>query len=77
MEINMILGLEMLNEREKIILYSKKYNGEYEVIEVNDLMEGHNLFDEKLKEGNFSYLELGIDKLDSNGKYEIVRNESK
>ncbi|MEW8963270.1 MULTISPECIES: hypothetical protein [Paraclostridium] len=57
----------------KIILYVAN-NGKYEVKEVNDLGEGHKLFNKKMIEGNFTYLELGIDKIDIDGEYKIVRN---
>lgn len=56
----------------KIILYVAN-NGKYEVKEVNDLGEGHKLFNKKMREGNFTYLELGIDKIDIDGEYKIVR----
>ncbi|WP_290063494.1 hypothetical protein [Paraclostridium bifermentans] len=56
----------------KIILYVAN-NGKYEVKEVNDLGEGHKLFNKKMGEGNFTYLELGIDKIDIDGEYKIVR----
>lgn len=56
----------------KIILYVAN-NGKYEVKEVTNLGEGHKLFNKKMIEGNFTYLELGIDKIDIDGEYKIVR----
>ena len=56
----------------KIILYVAN-NGKYEVNKLNDLGEGHKLFNKKMREGNFTYLELGIDKIDIDGEYKIVR----
>lgn len=56
----------------KIILYVAN-NGKYEVKEINDLREGHKLFNKKMIEGNFTYLELGIDKIDIDGEYKVVR----
>lgn len=64
------LNFELLGK--KIILYVAN-NGKYEVKEVNDLGEGHELFNKKMIEGNFTYLELGIDKIDIDGEYKIVR----
>ncbi|MGL5652127.1 MAG: hypothetical protein ACRDDE_10240 [Paraclostridium sp.] len=56
----------------KIILYVAN-NGKYEVNEINDLGEGNKLFNKKMIEGNFTYLELGIDKIDIDGEYKVVR----
>ena len=56
-----------------IILYVNKGNQEYEVIKCKDLKEGHTKFTEYQNKGNYTYLELGIDKVDIDGTYTIVR----
>lgn len=66
-----ILSFECIDKK-KIVLYVAN-NGKYEVKKFHNLGEGHKLFNKKMKEGNFTYLELGIDNVDIDGKYKIVR----
>lgn len=56
----------------KIILYVK--NGlNYKVNKFENLGEGHNAFNQVRMQNKFDYIELGIDDIDQNGKYLIVR----
>lgn len=57
----------------KIVLYIARGNQKYEVKKFNDLGEGHEAFTEEFLKGEFEYLELGIDNVDIDGTYKIVR----
>lgn len=48
-------------------------NGKYEVNKFDALENAHNKFNEQMIEAKYTYLELGIDKVDIDGTYTIVR----
>lgn len=48
-------------------------NGKYEVHKFYNLGEGHKAFNWRKNIGTFSYLELGIDKLEKSNIYSIFR----
>lgn len=62
-----------IKREKKYVLYVNN-NGKYEVYKFYGLGEGHKAFNDRRKVGNFDYLELGIDKVDEEDKYIIVRN---
>lgn len=57
----------------KIVLYTNKGNQKYEVKNFTSLKEGHEAFNTVRKEGNYEYVELGLDGVDVDGKYSIIR----
>lgn len=65
--------LNINSEKEKKYILYINNNGKYEVHKFYSLGEGHKAFNHRENIGNFSYLELGIDRLDEEGKYIIVR----
>ena len=81
---NMLNGLEIeyegmsidfvpVHKEEKHIkLYIKRKSG-YDLKSFSDLGEGHKEFTKEMKKGDFEYLELGIDNVDTTGRYNIVR----
>ncbi|RGW97767.1 hypothetical protein [Paraclostridium sordellii] len=62
----------LIERKNKYILYVNN-NGKYEVNKFDKLEKGHKAFNDRRKIGNFDYLELGIDKVDEEDKYIIVR----
>lgn len=61
---------------QKIIVYVRR-GSKSEVIPLDSLKKGHEKFNEINIKGDFNYLELGIDRIDVNGTYSIVRSLSK
>ncbi len=62
-------------KKAQVIVYVR-VGSKSEVIKLDNLYEGHKKFNELKNEGNFDYLELGIDKIDINGTYPIIRSIS-
>lgn len=61
----------------KIVLYINKGNQKYEVRNCKSLKEGHEAFNKERKDGDYVYLELGLDGVDVDGKYSIIRKSFK
>lgn len=61
---------------QKIIVYVRKGN-KSDIIQLDNLKKGHEKFNEINIKGDFNYLELGIDRIDVNGTYRIVRSLNK
>lgn len=61
---------------QKIIVYVRK-GSKSQVIQLDNLKKGHEKFNEINIKGDFDYLELGIDRIDVNGTYSIIRSLNK
>lgn len=61
---------------QKIIVYVGK-GSKSQVIQLDNLKKGHEKFNEINIKGDFDYLELGIDRIDVNGTYSIIRSLNK
>lgn len=61
---------------QKIIVYVRK-GSKSQVIKLDNLKKGHEKFNEINIKGDFDYLELGIDRIDVNGTYSIIRSLNK
>ena len=61
---------------QKIIVYVRR-GSKSQVIQLDNLKKGHKKFNEINIKGDFDYLELGIDRIDVNGTYSIIRSLNK